>query len=134
MTAFSRIQKILIKVKDDPQATKLIEGVFSAALRYVTEVYTQSTTLALKRTTSDATEIGPLATRLDQNRTIAHNALIDSIKICNRYLFTKFGPEVIPVGGIYSSDPTHFTSNAYRSHIGDWAGSLVEEVFSNRVR
>jgi hypothetical protein len=69
--------------------------------------------------------------RLDQRRTIAHNSLIDSIKIVNRYLFTNYGVDIIPAGGVYSDEPLHLTTENRRA-IGNWAGKLVSEVFDKR--
>lgn len=60
--------------------------------------------------------------------------LIDAVKIANRYLFRKYGTENIPTGGVYSRDPVHLTSDAYRAAVGDWAGELLLAFFYARKK
>lgn len=133
MNPLDRIKAVSTIVKADAKALSLISAVFLAALRYISAVYTMETTLAPLRLTSDES-LKEMTSRLDQSRTLAHNSLIDSIRICNRYLFNTYGNDTIPAGGIYSSDPIHLTDNVYRAAIGDWAGNLVSAVFSSRHR
>lgn len=116
----------IIKIlNDDTVGIKLTAEVFQKALNYVNAVNSLEHYLILKGDDKDEIK------RLDQRRTLAHNALIDAIKIANRYLFTHYGTEVIPAGGVYSGDPLHL-SKENRKAIGDWAGKLVFEVFMSR--
>lgn len=133
MTPLDRIRAVSDMMKNDPKALSLISSVLQSALRYVSAVYTMETTLSLLRLTGSES-LKEETSRLDQLRSLAHNSLIDSIRICNRYLFQSYGFDRIPAGGIYSSDPIHLTDNVYRAAIGDWAGDLIASVFSSRPR
>lgn len=130
----SRITHILYLSKGDPQATDLVMTVILKAAGYVGAVVSQEATLRCSRESSSPEEIRELTARLDRNRTIAHDALIDSINICNRYLSrSPLGSAVSP-GGVYSSAPVHLRAPVDRAAIGDWAGTLVNDLFTDRRR
>ena len=133
-TAKARIDEIIASVKEDKNALNLIHGVLAKAQNYVDRVFAMETALQTQRPYTEGGELRKLTEDLDGLRSIAHNALISEIQIVNRYLFKTFGPDVIPPGGVYSKDPVHLTSNAYRSSIGDWAGELVVEYFTGRKK
>ena len=119
---------------DDSDGIKLVKAVLSCAIKYVDAVYTQSTEIVTERKDLNGELIRELTEKLDRLRTYAHNSLIDSIYIANRYLFKIYGADKIPVGGVYSGDPIHLLNPPQRDAIGDWAGELVNEVFSKRQR
>lgn len=127
-----RVRSVVNLVRGDKKAIELIGAVLTRALNYVTAVYTMETQMPQVILFAEQGERMHTAARLDRNRSLAHNALIDEMKICNRYLFKTFGREVIPPGGIYSSDPIHLTSNTYRYEIGTWAGEVVNSYFKER--
>lgn len=127
MRELELLKKVLELVEREPVACRLIRDVLRCAEQYVAAVCQMEAELlfadpegALYREQMQA---------LDQNRTLAHNALLDAINICNRYLRKLLG-EAMPPGGIYP-DPEHIT-NANRRAIGNWAGKVVEELFVAR--
>ena len=125
MTPNERIIEILAIIKEDKTATSLIVEVMDKAVNYVEAVYAMETAA-----TVDKEIPAPEITTMGQRRTLAHNALIDSIFICNRYLFSHF--ERVPIGGIYSADPETLSPGTNRRAVGDWAGKLVGDVFNKR--
>lgn len=127
MRELELFKKMLGLVEREPFACRLMRDVLRSAEQYVATVCQMEAELlfadpegALYREQVQA---------LDQNRTLAHNALLDAINICNRYLRKLLG-EAMPAGGIYP-DPEHIAS-ANRRAIGDWAGRLVEQLFQVR--
>ena len=125
MTPKERIIEILALIKEDKTATAITVEVMVKAVNYVDAVYNMETALA-----ADKKIPAPEIAIMDQRRALAHNALIDSIFICNRYLFTHF--ERVPIGGIYSADPETLSPVTNRRAVGDWAGKLVAEMFDKR--
>ncbi len=127
--AKERVQTIIRTVNLDNNATGLIQETLDKGLRYVESVYNMETQLSIYRFRAEGEEYRGIAERLDAIRRIAHDAFIDSITICNRYLFRNF--KEIPVGGIYSEDPIHLQS-LDRMAIGNWAFDLVKDYFIER--
>jgi hypothetical protein len=128
--AKERIQNVLGIVSTDNNAMDLIQETLTKGVKYVEAVYNMETQLSIYRFRMEGEEYRSVAERLDSLRKIAHDAFIDSIMICNRYLFRNFG-ELIPAGGIYSDDPMHLSNND-RMAIGDWAFGLVKDYFIER--
>jgi len=127
MRELELIKNVVQQVERDEVACRLIRDVLRCAEQYVTAVCQMEAELlfadpegALYREQVQA---------LDQNRSLAHNALIDAINICNRYLRKQLGDDM-PFGGIYP-DPEHIAS-ANRRAIGNWAGKVVEKLFVAR--
>lgn len=116
----SRIEDIKALVSEDATALKLINSVERSIDRYADTVLTMQTTLSSARFRLDGQELRELTVRLDRNRHTAHESLIDSIRIANRYLFKTYGAETIPAGGVYDADPLHLKYNN-RDAIGQWA-------------
>jgi hypothetical protein len=81
-----RIIDIIALVKDDSLAMKLIEDVLRKACQYVIRVYDMETALTMQRSLLDPSVIRQKTEHMDKLRSIAHDSLIDSIRICNRYL------------------------------------------------
>jgi hypothetical protein len=121
----SRIVELCNIIAGDATSITLIKEVLTKALNYINAVNILEHYVMLEGDDQDEIQ------RLDQRRTLAHNALIDSVKITNRYLFAHYGTDIIPVGGIYSDDPLHLSTGNRRA-IGNWAGKLVSEVFEYR--
>ncbi len=131
MEPIERLKQILTIVRDDQTALGLIEDVCKAAVNYVTAVYAMETTLAILRPVMTPEIVRERTEKLDSLRSIAHDTLIDAIRICNRYVFKRYGVAV-PAGGIYSKDPLHIGTNSNRYAIGEWAGELVSGFFTAR--
>ena len=131
MDSKTRFEEIIRITRNDKQAAGLIAEVAGYASAYVTAVVTMEATLMAKRAMVSATDLKDLSERLDRKRTLAHNTLIDSIRICNRYLFKKYGKD-IPVGGIYSGDPFDIGEPVRRVSIGNWAGEMSNAFFTSR--
>lgn len=128
--AKDRINNIIATVNSDNNATDLVQETLNKAVKYVETVYNMETQLSIYRFRAEGEEYRSIAERLDSLRKIAHDAFIDSIVICNRYLFRNFG-STIPAGGIYSEDPMHL-SVIDRMAIGNWAFDLVKDYFIER--
>ncbi len=124
MNPKSRILNIIKILMNDATGINLIADVLNKTLNYVNAVNILEHYVMLGG--DDQDEIH----RLDQRRTLAHNALIDSVNICNRYLFKNY-KDAVPPGGVYSDDPLHLSPENRRA-IGNWAGKLVSDVFENR--
>ncbi len=132
--AKKRITDILAIAGTDQVATNVIEELFQKSFAYVEAVYSMETALQVRRHRLEGEELREVTERFDHRRRLAHNALIDQIKIVNRYLFRTFGTVEIPAGGIYSRDPRHISDDAYRSALGDWAGEVVLAFFVDRKK
>lgn len=127
MRELELIQKVLQQTKREPVACRLIRDVLLCAQQYVAAVYQMETELLF--VDPEGSLYREQVQALDQNRTLAHNALIDAINICNRHLRKLLG-ESMPPGGIYP-EPGHISSGNRRA-IGDWAGNVVEALFVAR--
>lgn len=127
MDDLSLVKQVIMQVSGDVVSCRLIRDVMNKAQGYITAVCEMEAELLF------ANPEGPLyreqVQALDQNRTLAHNALIDAINICNRQLRKQLG-DSMPPGGIYP-EPGHISSGNRRA-IGDWAGKLVEALFVTR--
>jgi len=121
------LNDVMVLVKNEPTACRLIRNLISCAQQYVAAVNLLEAELLL----GDAEAAGYTGEieALDQKRTLAHNGLIDAINICNRHLRSLLGDDM-PPGGIYP-EPSHI-SRGNRRAIGDWAGRLVFELFTAR--
>ncbi len=123
-TPKDRILNIIKILNNDATSINLTADVLNKALNYINAVNTLEHYVMLGGDDQDEIQ------RLDQRRTLAHNALIDSVNICNRYLLKNY-KDAVPPGGVYSDDPLHLSSGNRRA-VGNWAGKLVSEVFENR--
>lgn len=127
MRELELITKIVQQAERDEVACRLIRDLLRCAEQYVAAVCQMEADLLI------ADPEGALyreqVQALDQNRSLAHNALIDAINICNRYLRKLLG-DAMPSGGIYP-EPSHIASGNRRA-IGDWAGRVVEQFFRAR--
>lgn len=125
-----RFERIVRLVSDDDIAISLIEKLVESAQRYFTAVTTMEAKLKAARFRMEGDEIRELTETLDRNRHLAHNALLDNLRIANRYILKEFGEEV-PVGGLYSKSPESIQD---RAAVGDWAGELLYALYSARKR
>jgi hypothetical protein len=122
-----QINELCAQLGDDQNGRKLLLDVMLKAADYVRAVSVMEATLLVSN--AEGKEHRDMAALLDRNRSLAHDALIDSLNISCRYL-AKHYPEV-PAGGIYP-EPTHLLERNRRA-IGDWAGKIVNELFVNRL-
>ncbi len=123
----SRIGAIQEVVSSDATALKLLDSVKSAVRRYSEVISTMEMRLKSVRYRLEGQDMIDAFMMLDSNRHVAHNSLIDSIKIANRYLFKKYGTDTIPVGGVYDNDPLHL-KYTNREAIGEWAITVAKYV------
>jgi hypothetical protein len=121
----SRLESIKEVVFSDATAVKMLNSVKTAITRYAETVFTMEQRLRSARYRLEGQELIDMAMRLDQNRHIAHESLIDSVKIANRYLFRTYGTDTIPAGGVYDADPLHLKYNN-RDAIGEWALQMAK--------
>jgi len=122
------IQNIKLAAKvaaGDVTGLSLIAAVTNKAADYVSAVTATEAHLLAGGALGDEDYI-----RLDKVRTLSHNALIDAINICNRYLLGKYRDE-LPATGIFDG-PAEVLQKPDRRAIGDWAGELVAEMFATR--
>ena len=132
-TPWARVEAVLRVAGDDPLAVAAIERVLYACTEYVKAVVDKEASLAARRHVEAPDAYRELAEDLDRRRTLAHNALLSALKVCNRTLFHTFH-DAIPPGGLYSGDPYHLLDAMNRVAIGDWAGELVRGRFEGRPR
>lgn len=127
MEAVILVRQIIEQSDREEVLCRLIRDVVRCAGTYVSAV----NELELELLCADPTgqQYRDTIENLDRNRTLAHNGLIDSINICNRYLRKLLG-DAMPPGGIYP-EPDHI-ANGNRRAIGDWAGKLSNELFCHR--
>ena len=123
----NRVQCILNELGDDQQGKKLVGAVLKATAEYVRAVTLMEA--ELMASTLDGAELRNLTEILDRSRTLAHNALIDALNICTRYLTNNY-PDMNPANGIYP-EPSHLIERNRRA-IGDWAGRIVHELYTTR--
>ena len=121
-----RLHRILLIIGDDATGRQLIGKVLSTAIGYVQAVATMESELLL--TLQDEADLRVLTKSLDDRRTAAHNALIDALNSCTRYL-VRTCPECNEYG-LYP-EPIHLIERNRRA-IGDWAGKIVQELFVER--
>lgn len=127
MATLKLLKQVVMLVGNEPTACRLIRNLIGCAQQYVAAVNLLETELLLGD--ADAAGYAGEMESLDHKRTLAHNALIDAINICNRHLRTVLG-DAMPPGGIYP-EPSHISTGNRRA-IGDWAGRLVGELFMAR--
>lgn len=125
-----RFEEIIDLVDGDEVALRLLEGLLEKAERYFSSVVKMESRLKMERFRLDPDQLRELTENLDQNRHMAHNALLSDLHILNRYLFKEFGKQV-PVGGIFSESPEAIRD---RAAVGDWAGRLLYALYDSRKR
>lgn len=128
MSSFTeRVNNILKVTGGETNVLRLMSDVKSSVVRYAECVDRNETAIRMLRfRETDVAKYQEAAERLDTLRHMAHERLIDSIKIANRYLFRTYGRD-IPAGGVYPRDPLHLSSNR-RDAIAAWAVSEARGV------
>lgn len=121
---------LFLLVARDEVATSLLECFLEAAERYFGTVVRMESRLKMARLRLEGEELRDLTQTLDRNRALAHDGLLASLHILNRYLFRQHGGDM-PKGGIYSNDPDTIRD---RAAVGDWAGELLCSLYQNRKR
>jgi hypothetical protein len=92
------------------------------------------TTLRVQHNKLEGQEVRETTKRLDGLRKKARNRLVDSLRMCNRYLFKTYGVDSIPPGGIYSGGPQHLTGDVNQTAIANWACQVVAAFFEERKK
>jgi hypothetical protein len=128
--ARERFLDISAILKDDSESLGQLHALLGACRRYVSCVVRMESELLL----SKQTHLGDLrgwqahVGSLDQARKVAHDSLISQLLSFNRTSADRYGwsPEGrIPVGGLFTLDPSCLGPSVDRSVIGDWALYLV---------
>ena len=120
------IHTALIELKNDDRGTMQVLDVVKRCGEYVSVVVAHE---AGYHMTAEGEDYRQKMLNLDKRRSQSHDALIDAIIICCRYL-KKHYPGKFPDGGIYP-DPTHLLERNRRA-IGDWAGRISNAMFLSR--
>lgn len=120
MSFTQRIENILHITNEEDVVKRLISDVAVSVVNYDDCVMCNADAIKTLRFIGDDSEkFKEAVTRLDRLQHFAHERVIDSIKIANRYLFKKYGAN-IPAGGVYTDDPFHL-SVGNRDAIAGWA-------------
>ena len=130
MTRYSAVTAIIAK---DETAVNMLEKLIDAALGYMEKVVQMESRLKTARLRLEGEELREITQRLDKNRTIAHEALISSLHIFNRYLVKNYQDELLDEGlegGIFPN-PEAIRD---RVAIADWAGELLCGIYQARKR
>lgn len=121
-----RIRQVVRVLGDDPSGQSLVKDVLRRVGDYVTAVNRLEVELLVG---GEGAEYRQEIEELDRRRSQGHDALIDAINICCRYLMKQY-PDRVPPGGVYP-EPGHLI-NRNRRAIGDWAGAVVAGLFASR--
>lgn len=124
--ALERVELIKKVIASDGRAMQLVGDVIRCANSYIQSVNTMERSMKSAQFRMETDQYQRLVMQLDQRRRILHDALLSQLNITNRYLFKNFKEE-IPVGGLFSHDPSQYHD---RAAIGDWAFELINEIAS----
>jgi len=125
---FKRYEFISELVAGDDIGENLLQMLIIHASEYVKTVCRNDIVMRTQAKRLEGEELRDEIQALDSRRRMAHNALISSLNALNRYCLREYDGEC-PIGGIYSLDPLSIHD---RVAVGDWAGSLVYEIFVKR--
>jgi hypothetical protein len=125
-----RYDKIVQLVSGDDIGSNLLEMLVIKASEYVKIICRNDVMINTQKNRLDGDEFREFMKDLDSRRKIAHDALISSLHALNRYCLKEYVEEC-PIGGIYSLSPESIRD---RVAVGDWAGSLVYELFIRREK
>ena len=130
LTALERLEMIVRLVQQDEVAVSLLEKLMESAERYFCKVVEMESRLKVARLRLEDQELRDLTEVLDKTRHLAHEALISSLHIFNRYVLKEFGDD-IPVGGLFNKNPEAIRD---RIAVADWAGELLSALYKERRR
>lgn len=123
-----RYNDIVKLVSGDDIGSNLLEMLIINATEYMKVVCRNDVMISTQRNRLEGKDFRELMQNLDSRRKMAHDALISSLYGLNRYCLKEYAG-ICPIGGIYSLDPLSIHD---RVAVGDWAGSLVYEIFVQR--
>lgn len=124
--AVAQVRRVMAAAKDDPAGTGLVLDVIRRSGEYVVAVNLLEAELMKS---GEGEEHRRQICESDRRRSQCHDTLIDAINISCRYLAKQY-PGELPEGGIYP-EPAHLIDRNRRA-IGDWAGRIVNELFTTR--
>lgn len=104
----------------DNDLLDVIEDLIQSAVEYIRKVTYLESALIVSAKNKSGVEYRDYIQKLDENRSISHNALISNVKVVNR-ICKKYS---LPL--IYEGDEND------RVKIGNFAGELVNELFMTR--
>lgn len=116
-----RVQKLVATVATDEDCIELILDMEAACSEYVKTVVDMEFNRHYLKEIMDADEYRKEVESLDRARTIVHNDMMAKVNAVNR-LCNNINAEAI-----YEGDEE-------RSHYGDFAQDLVNEIFNERIK
>lgn len=136
--ARERFLEITALLKADPEFLDQLHTLVGACRRYVSCVVRMESELLLSKQThlDDPRGWQAHVGSLDYARKVAHDSLISQLIAFNRASAERHGwsPEGrIPVGGLFTLDPSCLGPSVDRSTIGDWALYLVLGLHRGRL-
>jgi hypothetical protein len=132
VSVLQRVQDVInffVNQKDD-KGLDLVLDALNNASDYVSSVTKMESQIKIQRFRMETMDYQELVMSLDRRRRIAHDALLSTCAILNRY-FRKTYPEKFPLGGIFGL-PKERLENFDRHVAADWASEVVQEIFKNR--
>jgi hypothetical protein len=117
-----KINEFIKNISDsrDSECLELIEDLISSAAEYVKRVSILELGIMVGKHNKDGEEYREYIQNLDKQRSNAHNALINNLKIVNRLYRNN---NMLP---IYKGDEDN------RVEIANFAQEIIEELFSTR--
>lgn len=130
--AYERYEIILnlLEEKEDKIGKKMLNDLIKSILNYMEIVIMHIRMGKILKFRLEDKEYNQRMEEIGYRRTVSHNKLISDLHSLNRYLFKKYGVGVVPVGGVYSSNPESIRD---RNAIAHWAGCLAEGLFRRNL-
>ena len=116
--------------RNDHKGLKLTIEAIEKAVDYVSSVTKMEIGVKVKKITLEGNDFRETVEELDARRNIAHEALLTSCTILNRYYKNAY-PDEFPLGGIFGL-PKEKLENFNRQTAADWAMVAVKEIFADR--
>ncbi len=116
--------------RNDDKGLKLTIEAIEKAVDYVSSVTKMGIGEKVKKITFEGDNFSETVEGLDERRNIAHEALLTSCTILNRYYKNAY-PDEFPLGGIFGL-PKEKLESFNRQTVADWAMEAVKEIFADR--
>lgn len=128
--AYERYDKIktYLENSDDNYGLECLENTLVSANDYIISFTKMDNLSLVDKFRSDKELFVEKLKELNDRRKKRHNALITNLGILNKYLFKEYGFDEIPLGGLFSLDPTRYYD---RDAVGDWAMFLMIGLYNN---
>lgn len=116
--------------RNDDKGLKLTIEAIEKAVDYVSSVTKMGIGEKVKKITFEGDNFSETVEGLYERRNIAHEALLTSCTILNRYYKNTY-PDEFPLGGIFGL-PKEKLESFNRQTAADWAMVAVKEIFADR--